>query len=69
MLLHAHEGQDLHMAYFGGKSATLQALRDAGEDANFPALPAFGTVDMIHLPAIQVQHANGDQNLELTVMD
>lgn len=69
LLLHADEGQDLRMAYFGSKSATLQALRDAGEDANFAALPAFGTVDMIHLPAVQLQHANGDQNLELKVTD
>ncbi len=67
MLLHADEGQDLRMSYFGAKTASLQELRDAGADLNFSALPAFGTVDMIHLPAIQVQHANGDQNLELTV--
>jgi alpha-galactosidase len=69
MLLSANEGEDLRMAYFGARTATLQQLRDAGDDLNFPALPAFGTVDMIHLPAIQVQHANGDQNLELTVSD
>ena len=69
MLLTAEEGQDLHMAYFGGKTATLQELRNAGADVNFPVLPAFGTVDMIHLPAIQLQHANGDQNLELQVTD
>ena len=67
MLLTAQEGQDLRMAYFGARTATLQEVRDAGDDMNFPALPAFGTVDMIHLPAIQVQHANGDQNLELEV--
>ena len=69
LLLTADEGQDLRMAYFGAKTASLQELRDAGADMNFPALPAFGTVDMIHLPAIQVQHANGDQNLELEVTD
>ena len=69
MLLHAVEGQDLRMAYFGAKTATMQELLDAGNDLNFPALPAFGTVDVIHLPAIQVEHANGDQNLELQVTD
>ncbi|MBR4804492.1 MAG: alpha-galactosidase, partial [Bacteroidales bacterium] len=69
MLLHAAEGQDLRMAYFGAKTATMQELLDAGNDLNFPALPAFGTVDVIHLPAIQVEHANGDQNLELQVTD
>ena len=56
MLLTAQEGQDLRMAYFGARTATLQEVCDAGDDVNFPALPAFGTVDMIHLPAIQVQH-------------
>ena len=69
LLLHAAEGQDLRMAYFGAKTATMQELRDADGDLNFPALPAFGTVDVIHLPAIQVEHANGDQNLELQVTD
>ena len=69
MLLHANEGGDLHMAYYGPKTATLQQLRDAGDDLDFAALPAFGTVDMVQLPAIQVQHANGDQNLELKVTD
>ena len=67
MLLHANEGQDLRMAYFGSKTASLQEVNDAGDNLNFPALPAFGTVDAVHLPALQVQHANGDQNLELQV--
>ncbi|MBO4660205.1 MAG: alpha-galactosidase [Prevotella sp.] len=67
MILHADEDTDLRMDYYGAKTATLQQLRDAGDAFNFPALPAFGTVDMIHLPAIQVQHVNGDQNLELRV--
>lgn len=67
LLLHADEGQDLRMAYFGSKTATIQEVRDAGDDFNFPALPAFGTIDMIHLPAIQIEHANGDQNLECRV--
>ena len=69
MLVHADEGSDLRIDYFGEKTATLQELRDAGSDLNFSALPAFGTVDMIHLPALQVQHANGDQNLELQTTD
>ena len=67
MILHAEEGKDLRMDYYGGKTATLKELRDAGDAFDFPALPAFGTVDMIHLPAIQIEHANGDQNLELHV--
>ena len=67
LILHADEGSDLRMDYYGSKVASLQQLRDAGDAFNFSALPAFGTVDMIHLPALQVQHANGDQNLELHV--
>ena len=69
MILHADMGQDLRMDYYGEKPADLRQLKDAGSDLNFPALPAFGTVDMIHLPALQVQHANGDLNLELEVTD
>lgn len=69
LMLTSEEGQELRMEYFGAKTASIQELRDAGADINFPALPAFGTVDMIHLPAIQVQHANGDQNLELQTVD
>ena len=67
LIVHADEGKDLRQDYYGLRVATLQQLRDAGDAFDFPVLPAFGTVDMIHLPALQVQHANGDQNLELHV--
>ncbi|MBO5537554.1 MAG: alpha-galactosidase [Prevotella sp.] len=67
MILHAKDGQDLRMAYYGAKAATFSELQTAGDDFDFPALPAFGTVDMVQLPALQVQHANGDLNLELKV--
>lgn len=67
MLLHADEGEDLRLAYFGAKTANPWQVGDAGADLNFSALPAFGTVDMIHQPALQVLHANGDLNLELVV--
>ena len=67
LLLTAHEGSDLRQSYYGDKSATIQQLRDAGSDLNFHALPAFGTVDAVHVPAFQVQHADGDLNVELTV--
>ena len=69
MILHAVEGGDLRLDYYGERSATMQQLRDAGDNLDFASLPAFGTVDMIHLPALQVQHADGDQNLELQVTD
>lgn len=69
LLLHANEGGDLRMDYYGSKACTDQELRDAGCSFNSSALPAFGTVDMVQLPAIQIQHANGDLNLELMVKD
>ena len=69
LLLTAQEGGDLRQAYYGDKSATLQELRDAGCDLNSHALPAFGTVDAVQAPALQVQHVDGDLNLELKVTD
>ncbi len=69
MVVHAEEGEDLRMAYYGDKAATMEQLKDGGDDLNFAVLPTFGTIDMIHLPALQVQHADGDQNLELHVTD
>lgn len=67
LIVHAREGGDLRMAYYGTRATTMQQLRDAGADLNSPALPAFGTVDMVMLPALQVLHSDGDLNLELTV--
>ncbi|MBR6369450.1 MAG: alpha-galactosidase [Bacteroidaceae bacterium] len=69
LLLHANEGGDLRMDYYGPNVCTDQELREAGCALNSSALPAFGTVDMVQLPAIQVQHADGDPNLELKVKD
>lgn len=67
MLLQANEGEDLRMAYYGAKVSNPWQVSEAGDDLNFSAMPAFGTVDMIHLPALQIKHANGDINLELAV--
>lgn len=67
MLLHADEGKDLRFDYYGTRIANPWQIQDAGTDLNSSALPAFGTVDMLDLPALQVEHADGDQNLELTV--
>lgn len=67
MLLHAEEGEDLRLAYFGAKTANPWQISGSGSDLNFSAMPAFGTVDMINPPALQVQHANGDLSLELVV--
>ena len=69
LLLTAWEGGDLRQSYYGDKSATLSQLRDAGSDLSFEALPAFGSVGATHLPALQVQHMDGDQNLEMQVTD
>ena len=75
MVLHANEGEDLRQDYYGVKILVepngtaeridFRQLKEAGSDLNFAALPTFGTVDMIHLPALQVQHTDGDLNLEL----
>ena len=67
LIVQAREGGDLRMAYYGTRATTMQQLRDAGADLNSSALPAFGTVDMVMLPALQVLHSDGDLNLELTV--
>ena len=67
MIVHATEGNDLRMAYYGEKVATFSQLQAAGSDLDFSVLPAFGTIDMVQLPAIQIQHADGDLNLELSV--
>ncbi|MBR6829089.1 MAG: hypothetical protein IKM83_00550, partial [Paludibacteraceae bacterium] len=32
-------------------------------------LPTFGDIDHIHLPALLVQHADGDQTLQLRAQD
>ena len=69
LLLTAWEGSDLRQLYYGDKSATAAELRDAGAAFSFEAMPAFGSVDAVHLPALQVQHVDGDQNLELQVTD
>ena len=69
LLLHADEGGDIRMDYYGPRACTAEELRDGGSAFNFSALPAFGTVDMVQLPALQVQHADGDLNLELVVED
>ena len=67
MVLEATEGQELKVLYFGDKSASLADIEAAGEQ--HAALPVFGDIDMIHLPALQVQHADGDLSLNLSVQN
>ena len=45
----------------------LNSSDDETNDQTANAYPAFGDIDMIHLPALQVQHANGDLSLNLIV--
>ena len=68
LLLQADKGADLQFLYYGNKTATPEQLVAAGVTGT-AALPAFGTVDMVGLPALQVQHADGDLNLNLSVTD
>ncbi|MGN1253589.1 MAG: alpha-galactosidase, partial [Prevotella sp.] len=67
MLLHANEGRDLRLDYFGSRLSNPWQITSTGTDLNASALPAFGTVDMLDTPALLLEHADGDQNLELTV--
>lgn len=67
MYLHAHEGEDLRLDYMGATSASSLELEESGDALQAAAIPAFGTADMTWLPALQVEHANGDLNLELVV--
>ena len=59
---HANEGEDLRMDYYGTSLVNVTQLKEAGSDLNFAVLPTFGTIDMIHLPALQVQHTDGARN-------
>jgi hypothetical protein len=63
LVLDATEGQPLAMLYYGDKSATLEDIsnqQSAVSNQMSAVYPAFGDIDMIHLPALQVQHAGGD---------
>ena len=71
LILDATEGQQLALLYYGDKSATLDDIANSQQliaNGQSPAYPAFGDIDMIHLPALQVQHADGDLSLNLRVM-
>ena len=63
MVLQADQGEPLRMVYYGER-VPLPHL-DGEESAR--CLPTFGDIDHIHLPAMIVQHADGDQSLQLRV--
>ena len=70
LVLDATEGQQLALLYYGDKSATeedISSQQSAVSNQPSEAYPAFGDIDMIHLPALQVQHADGDLSLNLSV--
>ena len=68
LVLRAEQGQDLQVLYYGDKSATIADLNAASVQGS-QALPAFGTVDMVNLPALQIQHTNGDLSLEFGIQN
>ena len=63
MVLQADQGEPLRMVYYGER-VPLPHL-DGEESAC--CLSTFGDIDHIHLPAMIVQHADGDQSLQLRV--
>lgn len=68
LVLKADSATVPHILYYGDKSANPTELENAGFEA-FPAMPAFGMIDMIHLPALQIQFPEGDLNLDLRLAD
>ena len=72
LLLNAERGGDLTVLHYGERVPTEDVVtlnHSMPSTAMTHALPAFGTVDMIHLPALQVEHSNGDLSLNLSVAD
>ena len=72
LIFDATEGQQLALLYYGDKSATLEDIsnqQSAVSNQMSAVYPAFGDIDMIHLPALQVQHADGDLSLNLSVQN
>ena len=73
LVLQAEQGEPLQMLYYGDKSASEadlnQVINHKSEITNTLALPTFGDIDHIHLPALLVQHADGDQSLQLRVQN
>ncbi len=76
LILDVTEGQQLALLYYGDKSATIEDITQLlnGQindqmvnEKMVNAYPAFGDIDMIHLPALQVQHADGDLSLNLCI--
>ena len=64
LVLQADQGEPLRLLYYGEKSALEADLQSL---STMSALPTFGDIDHIHLPALLVQHADGDQSLQLRV--
>ena len=71
LVLRADTGEQLQLLYYGDLSASetdLQSLSTVNcQLSTMSALPTFGDIDHIYLPALLVQHADGDQSLQLRV--
>ena len=65
LVLQANQGQPLKLLYYGEKLWSNETIND--QMVKDLALPTFGDIDHIHLPALLVQHADGDQSLQLRV--
>lgn len=64
LVLQASQGEPLRLLYYGDLSGSAEDIANANANA---ALPTFGDIDHIHLPALLVQHADGEQSLQLRI--
>ena len=70
LLLQVEREGDIRQLYYGMRLHENPMQMVIPEEKNAPScMPCFGSVDLVELPALQVQHANGDQTLVLRVKD
>ena len=67
LVLQADPGQQLQLLYYGEDIEGVPSFEE--ESGGRACLPTFGDIDAVLLPALLVQHADGDLNLELKVQD
>lgn len=70
LLLHASNGGDLRFAYYGDKLSEddYHQIFETWNGLNKPAYPVFGST-CNEATALQVEHADGNQTLDLVVQD
>lgn len=70
LLLQVEREGDIRQLYYGMRLHENPMQMAIPEEKNAPScMPCFGSVDLVELPALQVQHANGDQTLILRIKD